>query len=328
MLNGKTVLITGGTGSFGQNTVSIILKKYNIKKLIVFSRDEKKQYDMAQKYPSEKYECMRYFIGDIRDKNRLRRAFNGVDYIIHAAALKHVPTAEYNPFEAIATNILGAQNIIDVAIDQGVKRVISLSTDKAANPINLYGATKLCSDKLFIAGNSYVGKDETRFSVVRYGNVLGSRGSVIPFFIKKRESGVLPITNVEMTRFWITLNHGVNFVLESLERMVGGEIFVPKIPSMKVIDLAKAICPKCEIKIIGMRPGEKIHEVLVPKDEARNTSESEDHYVIKPQFNFFERRFDCTNYKSVNSDFEYSSGNNSYEITIDEMKAMINGLNL
>ncbi len=255
MLNDKTILITGGTGSFGKKCTEIILKVYKPKKLIIFSRDELKQFEMAQIFSDKQYPCMRYFIGDVRDKERLYRAFNGVDYVIHAAALKQVPSAEYNPFEAVKTNILGAENVINVAIDKGVKKVIALSTDKAANPINLYGATKLCSDKLFIAGNSYVGKDDTIFSVVRYGNVVGSRGSVIPFFLKQRETGVLPITDPRMTRFWITLEQGVNFVLNCLERMVGGELFVPKIPSMNIMDLVKAIAPECKTKIIGIRPG-------------------------------------------------------------------------
>jgi len=256
MLNGKSILITGGTGSFGKKCTEIILKTYQPKRLIIFSRDELKQFEMAQQFPDNKYPCIRYFIGDVRDKERMHRAFHNVDYVIHAAALKQVPAAEYNPFEAVKTNILGAQNVINVAIDRGVKRVIALSTDKAANPINLYGATKLCSDKLFIAGNSYVGRDSTIFSVVRYGNVAGSRGSVIPFFLKCRKNGILPITDPRMTRFWITLEQGVNFVLSCLETMVGGELFVPKLPSMNIMDLAKVIAPECKTDIIGIRPGE------------------------------------------------------------------------
>ena len=255
MLDNKVILITGGTGSFGKKCTEIILKRYKPKRLIVFSRDELKQFEMSQVFPSSKYECMRYFIGDVRDKERLYRAFQGVDYVIHAAALKQVPAAEYNPFEAVKTNIIGAQNVINVAIDQGVRRVIALSTDKAANPINLYGATKLCADKLFIAGNAYVGRDHTIFSVVRYGNVVGSRGSVIPFFIKQSEYGWLTITDPRMTRFWITLEQGVEFVLWCLENMCGGELFVPKIPSMNIMDLAKAIAPECETRIGGIRPG-------------------------------------------------------------------------
>jgi UDP-N-acetylglucosamine 4,6-dehydratase len=323
MLNDKTILITGGTGSFGKKCTEIILKKYKPKKLIIFSRDELKQFEMAQQFPDSEYPCIRYFIGDVRDKERLYRAFNKVDYIIHAAALKQVPAAEYNPFEAVKTNILGAQNIIDVAIDKGVKKVIALSTDKAANPINLYGATKLCSDKLFIAGNAYVGREETIFSVVRYGNVVGSRGSVIPFFLKQRETGVLPITDPRMTRFWITLEQGVNFVLDSLKRMVGGELFVPKIPSMNILDLAQAIAPECKTRIIGIRPGEKLHEVMVPRDEARITLEFDKFYIIQPKFWFFERRFKNNKGKPVPEDFEYNSGANPKWLTVEELREMI-----
>jgi UDP-N-acetylglucosamine 4,6-dehydratase len=326
MLNNKTILITGGTGSFGRKVTEIILKKYKPKKLIIFSRDELKQYEMARIYPELKFECMRYFIGDVRDKERLNRAFQNVDIVIHAAALKQVPAAEYNPFEAVKTNIMGAQNIINVAIDQKVKKVIALSTDKASNPINLYGATKLCSDKLFVAGNAYVPRDQTCFSVVRYGNVIGSRGSVIPFFLEKKEEGVLPITDPRMTRFWITLEQGAKFVLKCLELMVGGEIFVPKIPSMNIMDLAKAICPDCQTKIVGIRAGEKLHEVLVPNDDARNTVESDDYYLIKPAFRFFNRRFCETGCKIVTEEFEYNSQNNSWWLSIDEIKKMINNL--
>ena len=326
MFNDKVILITGGTGSFGKKCTEIILKRYKPKKLIIFSRDELKQFEMSQIFSDQKYPCMRYFIGDVRDKERLYRAFKGVDYVIHAAALKQVPAAEYNPFEAVKTNIIGAQNIINVAIDTGVKSVIALSTDKAANPVNLYGATKLCSDKLFIAGNSYVGRNETRFSVVRYGNVVGSRGSVIPFFLKKRKDGVLPITDPRMTRFWITLEQGVDFVLKNMERMVGGEIFVPKLPSMNIMDLARAICPECKTEIVGIRPGEKLHEVMVPRDDARNTVEFDDYYVIKPTFRYFERRFKKDGCKPVPEDFEYNSGTNTWFLTLDEMKDMIKHL--
>jgi len=269
---------------------------------------------------------MRYFIGDVRDKERLYRAFHNVDYVIHAAALKQVPAAEYNPFEAVKTNILGAQNVINVAIDQGVKKVIALSTDKAANPINLYGATKLSSDKLFIAGNAYVGRDDTVFSVTRYGNVIGSRGSVIPFFLKKKETGLLPITNPAMTRFWITLEQGVNFVLKCLEIMIGGELFVPKIPSMNIMDLVKAICPKCETETIGIRAGEKLHEVMVPKDEAHMTLEYKDYYLIQPNFRFFKRRFNGDSGKPVPEAFEYNSGTNPWRLSIEEMREMIKNL--
>lgn len=326
MLNDKNILITGGTGSFGKKATEIILKKYKPKRLIIFSRDELKQFEMAQVFSDKEYPCMRYFIGDVREKERLYRAFHNVDYVIHAAALKQVPAAEYNPFEAVKTNILGAQNVIDVAIDQHVKKVIALSTDKAANPINLYGATKLCSDKLFIAGNAYVGREHTIFSVVRYGNVVGSRGSVIPFFLKEREKKVLPITDPRMTRFWITIEQGVYFVLKCLEQMVGGELFVPKIPSMNIMDLAKAICPDCETQIIGIRAGEKLHEVMVPKDEAHKTLEYDDYYIMQPDFRFFKRRFNGENGEPVPEDFEYNSGTNPWRLTIDEMKAMIEKL--
>jgi UDP-N-acetylglucosamine 4,6-dehydratase/5-epimerase len=323
VLNDKTILITGGTGSFGNKCTEIILKRYAPKRLIIFSRDELKQFEMAQIYSNDQFKCMRFFIGDVRDKERLYRAFNGVDYVIHAAALKQVPTAEYNPFEAVKTNILGAQNIINVAIDQKVKKVIALSTDKAANPINLYGATKLCSDKLFIAGNSYVGREQTVFSVVRYGNVVGSRGSVIPLFLKRRETGVLPITDPRMTRFWITVEQGVNFVLASMERMVGGELFVPKIPSMNVMDLAKAIGPECATEIIGVRPGEKLHELMISKDDAPNTEEFADYYVIKPEFRYFVRRYNNHGGQPVPEDFEYNSKTNPWQLSREELRKMI-----
>jgi len=323
LLNGKVILITGGTGSFGKKCTEIILNSYKPKKLIIFSRDELKQFEMAQQFPESKYECIRYFIGDVRDQERLYRAFHGVDYVIHAAAMKQVPAAEYNPFEAVKTNIVGAQNIINAAIDQKVKRVIALSTDKAANPINLYGATKLCSDKLFIAGNSYVGFEDTIFSVVRYGNVVGSRGSVIPFFLKLKDAGVLPVTDPRMTRFWITLDQGVDFVLNCLQQMVGGELFVPKLPSMNILDLAKAIAPDCKIKIVGIRPGEKLHEVMVPIDDARKTIEFEKHYIIQPEFKYFAKRFKNSGGKPVPEDFEYNSGTNSWILSVEELQRMI-----
>ena len=326
MLNNKNILITGGTGSFGKKCTEIILEKYQPKRLIIFSRDELKQFEMAQQFPVSKYPPIRYFIGDVRDKERMYRAFHSVDYVIHAAALKQVPAAEYNPFEAVKTNILGAQNVINVAIDQGVKKVIALSTDKAANPINLYGATKLCSDKLFIAGNSYVGRDGSIFSVVRYGNVAGSRGSVIPFFLKCRENGVLPITDPRMTRFWITLEQGVNFVLSRLETMVGGELFVPKIPSMNIMDLAKIIAPECPTEIVGIRPGEKLHEVMIPKDDARRTLEFDNHYVIQPEFSFWGRRFKNNGGKPVADDFEYNSDTNPWRLNPEEMLEIIKNL--
>jgi UDP-N-acetylglucosamine 4,6-dehydratase/5-epimerase len=326
MFNDKVVLITGGTGSFGKKCTEIILKRYKPKKLIIFSRDELKQFEMSQTFSMAEYPCMRYFIGDVRDKERLYRALQGVDYVIHAAALKQVPAAEYNPFEAVKTNILGAQNVINVAIDQQVKRVIALSTDKAANPINLYGATKLCADKLFIAGNAYVGRDKTIFSVVRYGNVIGSRGSVIPHFIKQKERGFLTVTDPRMTRFWITLEQGVEFVLKCLGDMCGGELFVPKIPSMNIMDLARVVAPKCEIKIIGIRPGEKIHELMIPNDEARKTMEFDDFYIMQPDFKFWSRRCTWNGGRPVPDDFEYSSGTNPLRLTIEEMQRMIESL--
>jgi len=325
MLKDKTILITGGTGSFGKKATAVILQKYKPKKIIVFSRDELKQFEMSQIYPMSDYP-MRYFIGDVRDKERLYRAFQGVDYVIHAAALKQVPAAEYNPFEAVKTNIIGAQNVINVAIDQRVKQVIALSTDKAANPINLYGATKLCADKLFIAGNAYVGRDHTIFSVVRYGNVVGSRGSVIPFFEEHRKNGSLPITDPRMTRFWITLEQGVEFVLICLEHMCGGELFVPKIPSMNIMDLARAIAPECETRVVGIRPGEKLHELMIPRDEARKTLEFDDFYVMQPVFKFWERRCSWDGGRQVPEDFEYSSETNPWRLTVEEMRAMIEKL--
>ncbi len=326
MLNDKSILITGGTGSFGKKATELILKKYKPKRLIIFSRDELKQFEMSQIYPISEHECIRYFIGDVRDKERLYRAFQGVDFVIHTAALKQVPAAEYNPFEAIKTNIIGAQNIINVAIDQGVKRVVALSTDKAANPINLYGATKLCSDKLFIAGNAYVGREHSTFGVVRYGNVVGSRGSVIPFFLKQKENGFLPITDPRMTRFWITLEQGVEFVLWCLEHMCGGELFVPKIPSMNILDLAKAIAPECETKIVGNRPGEKLHELMITRDDSRQTLEFDRFYVIQPDFKFWHRRCSWNAGHSVPEQFEYSSESNPWRLSIEEMRELIEKL--
>jgi len=324
MLNNKTILITGGTGSFGKKATEIILKKYKPEKLIIFSRDELKQFEMAQQFKES--EEIRYFIGDVRDKERLHRAFHGVDFVLHAAALKQVTAAEYNPFEAVKTNIIGDENVINVAIDQGVKKVIALSTDKAVNPINLYGSTKLCSDKLFIAGNSYVGQDHSVFSVVRYGNVVGSRGSVIPFFLKQKEKGILPITDSRMTRFWITVEQGVDFVLSCLEQMVGGELFVPKIPSMNIMDLVKAIAPECKTEIVGIRPGEKLHEVMITRDDARKTFEYKDHYVIQPDFQFWGSRFKSNGGTPLPEDFEYNSGTNPWFLTIAEMREMLEGI--
>jgi len=322
MFNNKTILITGGTGSFGKKYTEIILKKYKPKKIIIYSRDEFKQYEMSKKFNNK---CMRYFIGDVRDKERLKRAMEGVDFVIHAAALKHVPIAEYNPMECIKTNINGAENVIDAAIENEVEKVIALSTDKAAAPINLYGATKLASDKLFVAANNLVGKRKTRFSVVRYGNVIGSRGSVVPFFVDliKKGSTYLPITHPDMTRFLITLEEGVNFVLKNFERMQGGEIFVPKLPSMKIVDLAKCLAPHLPHKIIGIRPGEKLHEIMIAKDD--RVVEFNDHYVIKPTINFsfqadYTKNALGENGKELNYGFEYSSGSNDWWLSCEEFK--------
>jgi UDP-N-acetylglucosamine 4,6-dehydratase len=318
ILKDKTILVTGGTGSFGKKFVSRALET-DVKKVIVFSRDELKQYEMAQEYTDPR---MRFFIGDVRDKERLLRAFEGVDIVVHAAALKHVGVCEYNPFEAIKTNILGAQNIIDAAIDRGVEKVIALSTDKAANPVNLYGATKLASDKLFVAANSYAGIKHTRFSVVRYGNVVGSRGSVVPFFLKMKETGKLPITDERMTRFWITLDQGVQFVIDNLRRMKGGEIFIPKIPSMKVTDLAKAISPDAEVEIIGIRPGEKLHETMITEDDARRTLEYDKYYVIQPEFPWWNTDYGNDG-KLVPEGFTYVSNTNDEWLSIDELKGLV-----
>jgi UDP-N-acetylglucosamine 4,6-dehydratase len=327
MFDGKTVLITGGTGSFGKRCIATILSQYQPKRVIVYSRDELKQYEMAQEY---KADCMRYFIGDVRDRDRLNLAIRGVDYVIHAAALKHVPIAEYNPMECIKTNINGASNVIDAAMENEVEKVVALSTDKAANPINLYGATKLASDKLFVAANNIAGGRRTRFSVVRYGNVVGSRGSVVPFFQKLVAEGAteIPITDERMTRFWITLQQGVDLVLKSFERMQGGEIFVPKIPSMRIIDLAEAIAPGLPTKIVGIRPGEKLHEVMCPADDAHLTLEFPDHYVIRPSIAFvdvIDFGVNALNEKgdSVPEGFQYSSERNTEWLTSAQLLEMI-----
>ncbi|MBI5115296.1 UDP-N-acetylglucosamine 4,6-dehydratase (inverting) [Candidatus Poribacteria bacterium] len=322
-LHDQTVLVTGGTGSFGKKFVQLALEDCHPKKIIIFSRDEFKQHEMRTSGFDQ--DCLRYFLGDVRDKDRLRRALDGVDIVIHAAALKHVPACEYNPIEAVKTNVIGAANLIEAAIDRGVKKVLALSTDKAAAPVNLYGATKLCSDKLLVAGNSYSGLHITRFSVVRYGNVLGSRGSVVPLFQKLSATGSLPVTDPAMTRFWLTLDQGVRFVLHCLDFMEGGETFVPKIPSMSIMDLAKAIGPECDIKIVGIRPGEKIHEVLIPEDDARNTVEFADKFVILPQF----RPHVARTYLSSNGGklcpegFRYSSDNNSQWLSVEEMRSLL-----
>jgi UDP-N-acetylglucosamine 4,6-dehydratase len=319
------VLVTGGTGSFGRKFTEVMLDTHQPKKLIVFSRDELKQYEMQQQFSEDRYPGIRYFIGDVRDRDRLYRAFDGVDVVVHAAALKQVPAAEYNPFEAIKTNVMGAANVMDAAIDQNVKRVVAISTDKAVNPINLYGATKLCAEKLFVAGNSYVGNRPTRFSVVRYGNVLGSRGSVVPLFLQKRETGRLPITNEQMTRFWVTIENGVDFVIRCIERMEGGEVFVPKVHSMRIVDLAKAIAPECELEIVGIRPGEKLHEVLVHEDEARNTVEHDDYFVILPLFQRGATQvyMEAKGGKPCQDGFSYCSNTNSQWLTSDELRRMV-----
>jgi UDP-N-acetylglucosamine 4,6-dehydratase len=324
MLDGKVILITGGTGSFGQKFVETVLQRYRPDRMIVFSRDELKQFQMRERFSERDYPCMRYFIGDVRDKDRLYRAFDGVDVVVHAAALKQVPACEYNPLEAIKTNVLGAANIVDAAIDRNVQKVIALSTDKAAAPVNLYGATKLCSDKLFTAANSYSGSHRTQFSVVRYGNVMGSRGSVIPFFLKMRERGVLPITDERMTRFWITLEQGVEFVLKSLSRMKGGELFVPKIPSMNIMDIAQAIAPGCPTEIVGIRPGEKLHEVMVAEDDSRNTVEYPDYFAILPSFHqWTDEELLRNGGRACPEGFRYSSETNSEWLTVDQLQEML-----
>ena len=313
------LLVTGGTGSFGKKFVEIMLRDYRPNKIIIFSRDELKQHEMRMggfHDPS-----LRFFIGDVRDKNRLKRAMREVDVVIHAAALKQVPSCEYNPFEAVKTNILGAQNIIDAAIDCGVKKVVALSTDKAVNPVNLYGATKLCSDKIFIQGNAYTGTQDTSFSCVRYGNVIGSRGSVIPLFIKQRKKGKITITDRRMTRFWLSLEDAVDVVIKALVHMQGGEIFVPKIPSMKIVDLAKAIAPDCDVEIIGIRPGEKLHEILITEEDGRYTVDYDGLFVILPQFSWWRRQ----NYQDADAlldGFTYTSNNNDRWLTLNQLKNM------
>jgi UDP-N-acetylglucosamine 4,6-dehydratase len=323
MFNGKNILITGGTGSFGREYVRALLERFRPGRLIVYSRDELKQSEMAQEFHQE---CMRYFIGDVRDRDRLTLAMRGVDYVIHAAALKQVPAAEYNPTECIKTNIYGAENVIHAALACEVERVIALSTDKAANPINLYGATKLASDKLFVAANNIAGGRRTRFSVVRYGNVVGSRGSVVPLFRSLIAGGAthLPITDERMTRFWITLQQGVAFVLKDFQRMQGGEIFVPKIPSVRIVDLAKAMAPDLRTKIIGIRPGEKLHETMCPADDSHLTLEFDDHYVIRPSIRFVDRvDFRCNplgeNGGPVAQGFEFNSGTNAHFLSVSEI---------
>lgn len=331
MFNGKSILITGGTGSFGQQYTKTILKHYKPKKIIIFSRDELKQFEMSQEFSDTIYPCMRYFIGDVRDYQRLLQALRGVDYIIHAAALKQVPAAEYNPMECIKTNIYGAENVIHAAIANNVDKVIALSTDKAANPINLYGATKLASDKLFVAANNIAGTNGTTFAVVRYGNVVGSRGSVVPFFKKLIADGAerLPITHPAMTRFWITLQQGVDFVLKNFERMHGGEIFVPKIPSMRILDLAESLAPGMETEVIGIRPGEKLHEIMCPADDSHLTLEFDVFYLIRPSIKFYGTRgnnFTVSGIgergQAVEQGFQYNSGTNPTFLTVEELREL------
>jgi len=321
MQKGKTLLVTGGTGSFGHAFIRYALDHLQPRKVIVYSRDEFKQYEMDRKFNSPK---LRFFIGDVRDRDRLNRAFSGVDYVVHAAALKQVPAAEYNPFEAVQTNIMGAQNVISAALETGVRRVIALSTDKACNPVNLYGATKLCSDKLFIAANAYAGSSRnTRFAVVRYGNVVGSRGSVVPFFrelaAKKAE---IPITDERMTRFWITLTQAVQFVVDSFEMMSGGELYIPKIPSMKVPDLAEAIAPGCPRKVVGIRPGEKLHELMISHDDTRNLYETEERFIKLPEFHFWEIK-QPKDARPVAEGFEYASNTNDRWLGIEDLRTLL-----
>lgn len=322
MLTNSSILITGGTGSFGHAFVSLTLARYNPRRLAIYSRDEMKQWEMARLFQNDSR--VRFFIGDVRDKDRLARALNGIDFVVHAAATKIVPTAEYNPFECVKTNVNGAMNLIDVSIDQGVKRVVVLSTDKASSPINLYGATKLVSDKLFINGNYYSGTQETKFAVVRYGNVMGSRGSVIPFFLNQVDKGVLPITDTRMTRFMITLEEGVNIVWHAFDDMLGGEIYVKKIPSMKVTDIADAIAPNAHKEIVGIRPGEKLHEQMIGPEDAPHTYEYEGHYKILPAiFNSSENASRINGGRSVSPDFIYSSDNNSEWMSLETLSTWI-----
>lgn len=326
MFDNQSILITGGTGSFGKKYVKTLLERYQPRRLVIYSRDELKQYEMQQAFNAS---CMRYFIGDVRDRDRLVQAMNGIDYVIHAAALKQVPAAEYNPMECIKTNIYGAENVIHAALQHNVKKVIALSTDKAANPINLYGTTKLASDKLFVAANNMAGGHATTFAVVRYGNVVGSRGSVVPFFQRLHDQGAqhIPITDPEMTRFWISLQQGVDFVLDNFKRMHGGEIFVPKIPSIRITDLAEAVAPGVPHKVVGIRPGEKLHEVMCPADDFHHTLEFRDHYVIAPSITFVNRGNDFTTNaggetgQPVARGFEYNSGTNPHFLDVEQIKA-------
>jgi len=321
-LDGKSVLVTGATGSFGKRFVRKVLDRHNPNRLVIFSRDELKQFEMQQVFRDAR---LRWVLGDVRDKERLYHALDGINVVVHAAAMKQVPASEHNPMEAIRTNVMGAGNVISACIDQGVERVIALSTDKAANPANLYGATKLCSDKLFVAANVLAEPQRTRFSVVRYGNVIGSRGSVIPFFMQRRASGVLPITDPRMTRFWITLGEGVQFVVDCLDKMRGGEVFVPKIQSMNIMDVAKVVAPECRTEIIGIRPGEKLHEIMITPDDAWNTAEFDDHYVIQPATDWWNRGdyLAATGGKPVAEGFMYSSDSNPNWMQPAELRALL-----
>ena len=326
MLKHKSILITGGTGSLGKKLTEILLRDHpEIERLVIYSRDELKQYEMACVYPEDRYPQIRYFIGDVRDAARLKRAMEGIDTVIHAAALKQVPTAEYNPFEAVKTNVLGAQNVIDAAMDSGVRSVVALSTDKAAAPINLYGATKLCSDKLFVAANNFCGHRDIRFSVVRYGNVMGSRGSVIPFFLEKRKTGVLPITDERMTRFNISLEEGVELVLQALATMRGGELFVPKIPSYRITDVAEAIGPNCQRTITGIRPGEKLHEEMITETDGLNTIEFDRHFIILPTMPIWdpEEYRKTGNGRRCDYGFKYSSATNTEWLSVEQLRQLI-----
>ncbi|MFN3647999.1 MAG: UDP-N-acetylglucosamine 4,6-dehydratase (inverting) [Armatimonadota bacterium] len=323
MFNGKNILVTGATGSFGKKFVEMMLRDYQPNKLIVFSRDELKQHEMRHSFPDIGTSPMRYFIGDVRDVERLRRAMRGVHIVVHAAALKQVPACEYNPMEAIATNVIGGKNVIDAALDCGVERVLALSTDKAANPVNLYGATKLCAEKLFVQSNAYSGTDGTRFSCVRYGNVVGSRGSVIPLFLEQRKTGQITVTDSRMTRFWITLEQGVRFVMNCIEQMQGGEVFIPKIPSMNIMSLVQAIAPECRVNEIGIRPGEKLHEALVSEDEARDTVELESMFVIQPAHPWWVARGErWAQYPRLPEGFSYTSSNNSKWLSVQQLQEL------
>lgn len=325
MLNGKSILITGGTGSFGKKCARALLENYEPSRLVIFSRDEQKHVDMQRGgFSTEQFPCLRYFVGDVRDRERLTMAMRNIEFVVHAAAMKHVDIAEYNPHECLHTNVGGAENVIQASIDAGVKKVVALSTDKACSPVNLYGASKLCSDKLFVAANHLAGRDGPRFAVVRYGNVVGSKGSVIPFFINKRQTGTLPITDERMTRFWITLEQGVDFVINAFERMVGGELFVPKIPSMNIMDLARAVAPDCKTEVIGIRPGEKLHESMITMDDARSTIDCGDYYIIAPTLNWWDQsKSDAHAGEPVAEDFEYSSDKNDQWLTLDQLTTMI-----